>query len=105
MGARWPAEAVGPPMRYRRPRLKTVFGVTKAKRRLKQHASSQQTDYIDFMHNNAMEVFDGSLAHHSPLLKKGNVMSCSPFLGSVWIFDGDTHEIVWNWYGPWVLTM
>ena len=56
---------------------------------------------IEDLHTNTIQVFDGSLAHMSPLFKKGNMIFCSPHLNNVFIIDGETRAVVWNWSGPW----
>lgn len=57
--------------------------------------------HAESFHTNTIEVFDGSLAGHSPLLKKGNILCCSPFQSTVWIVDGETGSVVWSWSHPW----
>lgn len=56
---------------------------------------------IEDFHTNTIQVFDGSLAEESPLFDEGNMIFCSPHLNNVFIIDGDSHEVVWNWFGPW----
>lgn len=56
---------------------------------------------IEDFHTNTIQVFDGSLDHLSPLFKKGNMIFCSPHLNNVFIIDGETRSVVWNWFGPW----
>jgi hypothetical protein len=56
---------------------------------------------IEDFHTNTIQVFDGKLAHLSPLFEKGNMLFCSPHLNNVFIIDGETRTVVWNWSGPW----
>ena len=59
----------------------------------------EDVESIDLLHVNQVQVFDGSLAHLSPLFAKGNLLLSSRHLNAVWIVDGRTHEILWLW-GP-----
>lgn len=56
---------------------------------------------IEDLHTNTIQVFDGSQVGLSPLFKKGNMIFCSPHLNNVFIIDGETRTVVWNWSGPW----
>ncbi|MCF6284351.1 MAG: arylsulfotransferase family protein [Candidatus Hydrogenedentes bacterium] len=69
--------------------------------KVKNFLARQKSDYAESFHTNTIEVFDGSLAPLSPLLKKGNVLCCSPIHGTVWIIDGETETVVWAWMGSW----
>lgn len=57
--------------------------------------------HAESFHTNTIEVFDGALAAISPLLKKGNILCCSPLQSTVWIVDGETGAVVWSWSHPW----
>jgi len=57
--------------------------------------------FVEVFHTNTIEVFDGSLEHISPFLKKGNIVLCSPIHQNVFIIDMDMGKVVWNWFGPW----
>lgn len=63
--------------------------------------ATKSDGHAESFHTNTIEVFDGSLARHSPLLKKGNILCCSPFQSAVWIVDGETGVVVWSWRHPW----
>jgi hypothetical protein len=63
-------------------------------------AAKGHSNFEDF-HTNTLDVFDGSMAHLSPLFAKGNMLFCSPHSNNVFIIDGETRRVVWNWSGPW----
>ena len=50
----------------------------------------------DIFHTNAIKVFDGSLAHVSPLFRKGNVLISVLYLHTVAVVDLDLQEVVWS---------
>lgn len=56
-------------------------------------------DELDIFHNNHVEVFDGRLAHLSPLFRKGNILISMKSLDAIAIVDGERRKIVWLW-GP-----
>lgn len=58
---------------------------------------------LDLLHTNHIEVFDGRLAHLSPLFAAGNVLLSMRNIHAVLILDGDSHEPLWIW-GPGNLT-
>jgi hypothetical protein len=64
-----------------------------------QHATG---DVWEDFHANTIEVLDGSLADLDPVFQAGNVVSCSPHNGNVFIIDLRSSSVVWNWFGPWV---
>jgi hypothetical protein len=59
-------------------------------------------DVWEDFHANTIEVLDGSLADLDPVFQAGNVVSCSPHNGNVFIIDLRSASVVWNWFGPWV---
>ncbi len=65
------------------------------------HKIDTTSGVSEAFHTNTIEVLDGTLAHRSPYLKKNNILGCSPTHHNAWIIDGETHEVVWNWFGPW----
>ena len=69
--------------------------------KVRSRLASKTDSHAESFHTNTIEVFDGSLATISPLLKKGNILCCSPFQSTVWIVDGDTGAVVWSWSHPW----
>ncbi len=68
---------------------------------IRQSTRHAKADSWEDFHANTIEVFDGSQADSSPLLKRGNMILCSPHHGNVFIIDGETRTVVWNWVGPW----
>ncbi len=69
--------------------------------KIRQSARNAKSDYWEDFHTNTIEVFDGSQGESSPHLKRGNMIFCSPHHGNVFIIDGETRTVVWNWFGPW----
>jgi hypothetical protein len=60
-------------------------------------------DKLDFMHTNALQVFDGSLAHLSPLYRAGNCLISLRETHVIAIVDLDEQRVVWAATGPWRL--
>ena len=58
--------------------------------------------YGDIFHSNAIEVFDGSGARHSPLFKAGNVLVSLRTVNTVAIIDMEQEQVVWAMSGRWV---
>ena len=56
--------------------------------------------YEDF-HTNTIEWLDGSHASVSDVLKRGNILNCSPYRHVTWILDPERRAVVWCWFGPW----
>lgn len=54
---------------------------------------------IDMLHTNHIQVFDGSLAHRSPLFGEGNVLVSMRTINTIAIIDPEAHEVLWAW-GP-----
>ncbi len=54
---------------------------------------------IDMLHTNHIQVFDGSIAHRSPLFALGNVLISMRTINTIAILDPRTREILWAW-GP-----
>ena len=55
----------------------------------------------DIFHANSLQVFDGSLATRSPLLRKGNVLLSLRSLDLLAILDPEESRIVWALTGQW----
>ena len=62
-------------------------------------ADEMRSGELDVLHLNHIEVFDGSLAHKSPLFRKGNMLISMRSINTIAIVDGDTKQIIWVW-GP-----
>ncbi len=58
---------------------------------------------LDLLHTNHVEMFDGRLAHISPIYANGNLLLSCRNINTVLILDGITHEVAWLW-GPSNLT-
>lgn len=69
--------------------------------RISEHARLSLSDKIEDLHTNTIEWLDGSHAALSPLLKRGNLLCCSPTRYLAWIIDPELEEVVWSWFGPW----
>ena len=54
---------------------------------------------LDMLHTNHIQVFDGSLAHRSPLFNKGNVLISMRTINTIAILDPRNREVLWVW-GP-----
>jgi hypothetical protein len=54
---------------------------------------------LDMLHTNHIEVFDGSLAHRSPIFGKGNVLVSMRTINTIAIIDPRTRKVLWAW-GP-----
>ena len=57
------------------------------------------TDVVDVLHTNHVEVYDGRLAHLSPLFRRGNLLLSMRDLNAIAILDGATSRVLWLW-GP-----
>ncbi len=55
----------------------------------------------DIFHTNTITMFDGSLAHHSPLFAEGNALVSVWGLDTVAIVDLGANEVVWALTGLW----
>lgn len=53
--------------------------------------------YIDLVHANSVEIFDGSQAHRSPLFRAGNALVSVRHQHVVVILDLERRELVWAW--------
>jgi outer membrane protein assembly factor BamB len=49
----------------------------------------------ELFHTNTVQLLDGSVAHISPLFKKGNVLVCVLFLNTIAIVDLEKNAVVW----------
>lgn len=58
-----------------------------------------ESDELDPLHTNHVEVFDGSLAGRSTLFERGNFLISIKQLNAIAIVDGSTQRIIWLW-GP-----
>ncbi|MGK2859769.1 MAG: arylsulfotransferase family protein [Thermoanaerobaculia bacterium] len=56
-------------------------------------------EFLDLIHPNHVEVFDGSLQNASPLYAKGNLLVSLRNMHAIAILDGASHEVLWFW-GP-----
>jgi hypothetical protein len=81
--------------------IRQAFEGTPAWPKLKAEIPGFQRRFGEDFHVNTIQVLDGSLANQPPLLKKGNIVSCSPMHRNYWIIDGDTRRVVWHRGGPW----
>jgi hypothetical protein len=59
----------------------------------------EDTDVVDVLHTNHVEVYDGRLAHLSPLFRRGNLLLSMRSLNAIAILDGATSQVLWLW-GP-----
>lgn len=59
----------------------------------------EDTDVVDALHTNHVEVYDGRLAHLSPLFRRGNLLVSMRSLDAIAILDGATSQVLWLW-GP-----
>ena len=57
------------------------------------------TDAVDVLHTNHVEVYDGSLEKLSPLYRRGNLLLSMKNLNAIAIVDGVTSKVLWVW-GP-----
>ena len=57
------------------------------------------TDALDVLHTNHVEVYDGRLAGLSPLFGRGNLLLSMRNLNAIAILDGATSQVLWLW-GP-----
>jgi len=60
------------------------------------------SDFGHLLHTNTIEVFDGSQAHRSPLLRKGNVLVSMRNLHAIAIVDLDLGQVIWAMTGDWL---
>jgi hypothetical protein len=56
-------------------------------------------DVVDVLHTNHVEVYDGRIAHLSPLFRRGNILLSMRSLNAIAIVDGTTLQTLWLW-GP-----
>ncbi len=54
---------------------------------------------LDMLHTNHIQVFDGSLAHRSPLFAEGNVLISMRTINTIAIIDPPSRKVLWAW-GP-----
>lgn len=59
----------------------------------------RDSEAIDALHHNHVEMLDGSLAHASPILAAGNLLVSFRNINSVMILAAGTYEPLWVW-GP-----
>lgn len=64
---------------------------------------AEEGSQLDILHTNHIEVFDGQLAHRSPIYAQGNILISIKNINTIAILDGESFEIVWIW-GPTNLT-
>ena len=57
------------------------------------------TDVVDVLHTNHVEVYDGTLERLSPLFHRGNLLLSMRSLNAIAILDGSTSRVLWLW-GP-----
>jgi outer membrane protein assembly factor BamB len=62
-----------------------------------------ESDVLDILHSNHVELMDGSYASRSPLYRDGNVLVSLRNINTIMVFDPETLEIEWLW-GPSNLT-
>jgi hypothetical protein len=55
----------------------------------------------DILHTNAIEAFDGTHAHRSPVFKQGNILISPRNINVIAIMDMDAEKIVWALSGQW----
>lgn len=60
---------------------------------------NRTTPTLDVLHANHVEVFDGRLAHLSPLFREGNLLLSLRTINTILIADPDAGEVLWAW-GP-----
>ena len=56
-------------------------------------------DVVDVLHTNHVEVYDGRIAHLSPLFRRGNILLSMRSMNAIAIVDGATLQTLWLW-GP-----
>ena len=54
---------------------------------------------LDLLHTNHIQMFDGSLAHRSPLFREGNILISMRTIDTIAILDPRNQEVLWAW-GP-----
>lgn len=57
----------------------------------------------DLLHPNTVEVFDGSLAHRSPLFGEGNLLVSLRNISTIAIIDQEKRAVVWAMADVWTL--
>ena len=62
---------------------------------------SETKRHGDILHTNTIEMFDGTLAHRSPLFRKGNLLVSLRNLSAIAIVDPTTRKVVWSLTGQW----
>jgi len=58
-----------------------------------------ESQILDVLHCNHVEVIDGSDSHQNPIFSEGNILVCMRNINTVMIFDPKAESIVWLW-GP-----
>jgi Arylsulfotransferase (ASST) len=68
-----------------------------------QHLPSDRSEgerlRLDILHTNHIQVFDGSLAHRSPLFAEGNILISMRTINTIAIIDPSSRSVLWAW-GP-----
>ena len=64
-------------------------------------AENPHQNFIDFLHTNTIEVFDGRFADRSPMFKKGNVLISAPTIHTIAVVDLEQEKVVWAMTGLW----
>jgi outer membrane protein assembly factor BamB len=59
----------------------------------------RKVPYLDILHTNHVEVFDGRLARRDPVYRKGNILVSMRNINAVVVLDGRSLKIKWIW-GP-----
>ncbi len=54
---------------------------------------------LDMLHSNHIQVFDGTLAHRSPLFADGNVLISMRTINTIAIIEPSSRRVLWAW-GP-----
>jgi hypothetical protein len=56
----------------------------------------------DLFHTNTIQVLDGSLAHRSPIFRKGNILISVRNINVIAVVDLDTEKVIWALSGQWI---
>ena len=68
-------------------------------RQLPEQEAAEPRPHLDMLHTNHVQVFDGSLAHRSPLFRAGNLLISMRTISTIAILDPTGAEVLWAW-GP-----
>lgn len=63
----------------------------------------EKRGFLDILHTNHVEVFDGALADRDPLYAKGNILISMRNINAIAVLDANTSDVRWLW-GPTNLT-